>query len=113
LIMVDTDLVCYGGEGGSGRLDTEGFRGRRRRDQKVQDREDENDGARRVRRARRAARRTRTVTLDALRAATEPVKVEAMQAMMIGGCCVGGWIVCVGMATSSAIEEEIKTRTET
>jgi hypothetical protein len=53
------------------------------------------------------------VTLDALRAATEPVKVEAMQAMMLGGCCVGGWVVCVGMATSSPIVEEIKTRTET
>jgi hypothetical protein len=32
--------------------------------------------------------------LDALRAATEPVKVEAMQAMMLGGCC-WWWVGCV------------------
>jgi hypothetical protein len=36
----------------------------------------------------------RTWTLDALRAATEPVKVEAMQAMMLGGCC-WWWVGCV------------------
>ena len=52
--------------------------------------------SRETRRAARARvrRATRTWTLDALRAATEPVKVEAMQAMMLGGCC-WWWVGCV------------------
>jgi len=39
----------------------------------------------------RASVTTRTVTLDALRAATEPVKEEAMQAILKVGVCVREW----------------------
>ena len=49
-------------------------------------------------RARSRAARRRTWTLDALRAATEPVKVEAMQAIVEVVMCVVEGVGCAGMA---------------
>ncbi len=57
--------------------------------------------ARRVRARSRVA--TRTWTLDALRAATEPVKVEAMQAIVE----VEMWCWCVGVCAGMALPRPI------
>ena len=72
-------------------------------------------GVRRNRSGRRASRKELTWTLVALRAATEPAKEEAMQAILIevGGCkeswvCVREWLLCRGRERQKASQKNIE-----
>ena len=69
----------------------------------------ETSGRRDARRARAFRRAKRTWTLDALRAATEPVKVEAMQAIVVVWCFVREGCVCRNGDRDTRCEVKRKT----